>query len=397
MHRKPPQLCILLYDFASSGVARNAIRIAEHAASRGFSTELWVTRNSGPLKSQVSDKVSVLQVVNANGIASNIVEPAQGLRRRISSLATVPKLAQLITERKPEVLLSAGNHIHLAAGLAYRLAGRPSHTCLIGRASNAAPRIGRESTLLGTFVNWIDAVKYREMRKIIAVSHELAGDLKLQLRIPEERIIVIPNGVDIAEIERKAAEPLDDPWFAFDAPPVIVSAGRLSKQKNYGLLIDAFARLRQKQSARLIILGEGSRKSREALADRATAHGIGDDVRLPGFELNPMRYFARARVFALTSLWEGASNALLEAIACGCPVVATDCRTGIRELLDNGRLGAIVPANDPTSLAHAIGVSLASPSDRAKLRAHAYQFQLETVLAKYVEVIRSEMAIRDRA
>jgi glycosyltransferase involved in cell wall biosynthesis len=392
MHKDQPQLGILLYDFASSGVARNAIRIAGHAASKGLRTELWVMRNGGPLKNEVPKEVAVFQIIGTNSDPSE-VEPIQGFKRGISNLKTVPRLARIIRARKPQVLLSAGNHFHFAAGLAYRLAGRPIHTRLIGRASNATPRIGRKSTLLGALANRLDSMKYRYMRKIIVVSHELADDLNQRLHIPADRIIVIPNGIDVAEIERKSAEPLNDPWFAPDAPPVIISAGRLSRQKNFALLIEAFAQLRKARRARLVILGDGPRKWHRALAEQSAALGIQPDVRLAGYEPNPLRFFARAQLFVLTSLWEGASNVLLEALACGCPVVAADCPTGVREVLNGGEVGEIVKYPDAQSLSCAMARSLDALHDRQKLRSHASRYRLSDILVAYLELITNEVKL----
>jgi glycosyltransferase involved in cell wall biosynthesis len=289
-------------------------------------------------------------------------------------------------------LLSAGNHFHFAASLAYRLAGRPSSVRFIGRASNATPRLGRQDSFLGALANRVDAMKYSGMHRIVAVSRELADDLILRLRIPPERVSVIPNGIDVAQIARMAAEPLDDHWFAPDAPPVIISAGRLSKQKNYPLLIEAFARVRRQRPARLIVLGEGTRGARDLLLRQSRSLGVADDVRLPGYEPNPMRYFARARAFVLSSLWEGASNVLLEALACGCPVIATDCPTGVRELLEDGKAGEIVPTGDAKALAEAMIRSLSIRGDEKLLRSNAGRFRLENTLSSYLELISSELA-----
>ncbi len=157
------------------------------------------------------------------------------------------------------------------------------------------------------------------MHTVIAVSHELAAMLTDELHLPAGKIVTIPNGVNVAEVQRQAAAPLDDPWFADGAPPVILGVGRLSRQKNFPLLIEAFALLRREQEARLVILGDGPAGTREALLQQVARLGVTADVRLPGFEPQPMRYFARAGLFVLSSLWEGASNVVLEAMAAAAP------------------------------------------------------------------------------
>jgi glycosyltransferase involved in cell wall biosynthesis len=382
-------LAIIVYDLTVTGVVRNAIRIASHMAAKGLKTEIWVMRNEGEFKKDVPKELAIVDI----GIPQ--VPGYFAANRRLVSLSAIPRIARLITERKPSVLLSAGNHFHLAAGLAYRWAGRPPATRFLGRASNATPRLGRYRNQAGAIANFIDAMKYREMHHVIAVSHELAEDMTKYLGIDAARISVIPNGIDVAQVERAAAEPLDDPWFSPGVPPVIISAGRISRQKNYELLLDAFALLHRTHPARLVILGDGPPRARQALLDRAARLGVSEDFKLPGFERNPMRYFSRAGLFVLSSRWEGASNVLLEALACGCPVVATDCPTGVREQLDNGRIGPIVPINDPEALARAMARRLEEPRGSEGLVEYVGRFDHEHMLLAYETLFKSEIREAD--
>ena len=166
-----PDLAVLVYDFSATGVTRNAIRIAAKAAAEGLRTELWVMRNHGPFARLVPANVAVLGINDETRSARNF-QPKMGLRRGLANLGAVPKLARIIRTLRPLVLMSGGNHFHLAAGLAYRLAGSPRYTRFIGRASNATPRLGQKQTPLGRLANRIDAIKYRHMHKIIAVSSD---------------------------------------------------------------------------------------------------------------------------------------------------------------------------------------------------------------------------------
>lgn len=367
-------IAILVHDLSATGVVHNAIRIANAAAESGRRCELWVIRPDGAFSGRLHPAVKVRRIDTLFAVPV----------RRFETLLSIGPLARLIIEYGPRVLLSAGNHFHLASGLAYARAGRPATVRFMGRASNATPKT--RLPLIAGLASFADAFKYREMNPVIAVSRELAGDLAARLGIPPARIAVIPNGVDIAAIEARAAEPLDDPWFADGGPPVIVSAGRLSRQKNYELLIAAFAMLRQRQAARLIILGDGSPKKRAALEAQIARLGLAADVRLHGFEANPMRYFAASALFVLSSRWEGASNVLLEAMACGCPIVATDCPTGVREQLDGGRLGPLVPSGDVRALANAMTARLALPRNSDALRDQARRFDHATMLEAYLKL-----------
>src|SRR5687768_10870555 len=163
MDNSRSDLALLVFDFSASGVARNAIRIAARAATLGVKTELWAMRDEGPFRIEVPGDVKVV-VIGRGPIR------AHGLRRGFANLMAVPQLSELIKKRRPRVLLSAGNHFHFAAGFAYRFAGSPSEVRFIGRASNATPRLGRKQTLFGELANRLDALKYRGMHQIIAVS-----------------------------------------------------------------------------------------------------------------------------------------------------------------------------------------------------------------------------------
>src|SRR5262249_43075680 len=145
------------------------------------------------------------------------------------------------------------------------------------------------------------------------------------------------------------------PWFRPSAPPVVLGAGRLHAQKDFPTLLRAFAQVRAKREARLMILGEAKcAEYRTELMALAAQLGIADDVMLPGFVANPFAYMARAAVFVLSSAWEGLPTVLIEALASGCPVVSTACPSGPREILENGKYGPLVPVGDDTALANAI-------------------------------------------
>jgi len=140
-----------------------------------------------------------------------------------------------------------------------------------------------------------------------------------------------------------------------------LSIGRLTKAKNYSTLIEAFAKVRQQRDVRLAILGNGEeRPSLEGLVRRL---GLENDVWLPGFVDPPYPYLARASVFVQSSIWEGFPTVIVEALAFGVPVVSTDCPSGPREILENGRFGELVPVGDVEALADAIRRALDVPHD----------------------------------
>jgi glycosyltransferase involved in cell wall biosynthesis len=136
---------------------------------------------------------------------------------------------------------------------------------------------------------------------------------------------------------------------------------------------------------RLLILGEG--KLRPSLTSLAEELDIVEDLAMPGFVDNPFQYFARADLFVLSSRWEGLGNVVIEALACGCPVVSTDCPSGPAEILENGKYGTLVPVGDPEALAAAILKSLDTPMDRQRLRDRGAKFSVENATRQYLDLI----------
>ena len=181
---------------------------------------------------------------------------------------------------------------------------------------------------------------YRQADGIVAVSGAVADDLAGFARQPRERIAVINNPVVTDGLRRAAGEPLDHPWLADGAEPLILGVGRLTEQKDFPTLLKALARVREHRPARLMILGEGEDK--EALEALTASLGLRDHVQMPGFVANPFPYMAKSSVLALSSRWEGLPGVIIQALACGCPVVSTDCAGGVREILGDGDYGRIV-------------------------------------------------------
>jgi glycosyltransferase involved in cell wall biosynthesis len=196
---------------------------------------------------------------------------------------------------------------------------------------------------------------------------------------------VIYNPVDTDHIKTLATAPLEHPWFAPGAVPVVLSAGRLTRQKDFPSLLRAFAQVRQSRPARLVILGEG--EERTSLETLARELGCRDDIALPGFVPNPYPYMAAAGVFVLSSAWEGFGNVLIEAMALGVPVVSTDCPSGPAEILGRGRYGTLVPVSDVDALARAIATTLDQPPEARRSIERASSFSCERIASQYLAAI----------
>ena len=239
---------------------------------------------------------------------------------------------------------------------------------------------GLQTKLLPTLVTLL----YPFADKIVAVSQGLTRDLEAEFKLKSGAIAAIYNPIVNPKLLAKAKESVNHPWFAEGQPPVILGVGRLSEEKDFGTLIRAFAKVRQKSNARLMILGEG--KERSALEKLVQELGIENDVLMPGFESNPYAYMARASVFILSSLREGLPTVLIEAMAVGTPVISTDCKGGAREILAEGKFGELVDVGNARAMAAAILEALEGRF-RAVDKAWLEQFTLESATQRYLDAI----------
>lgn len=264
--------------------------------------------------------------------------------RLIGSL--VPLIRYLRRER-PRVLISSMSHANLVALWAAKLARRATPVMVTVHntmSESTGSNGGLERRLLRTFYPWATW--------IVAVSRGAADDLARTTGVPRSRVEVVYNPVITPAVLALARRPPDHPWYAPGGPPVILGVGRLTRQKDFFTLVRAFAELRRRRCARLIILGEG--EDRPALEALVAELGLHDDVSLPGFRDDAPAYMAGSALFVLSSAWEGLPTVLIEALAAGTPVVSTDCPSGPREILQEGRLGALVPIADAPALASAM-------------------------------------------
>jgi glycosyltransferase involved in cell wall biosynthesis len=364
---QPPDIAILLPSFSGGGVERVMILLSRYFAQQHLRVDLVVGKPAGPLRPDVPGEVRVVSL---------------GGKRALAAL--VPLISYLRRER-PAALLSSMEHVNLVALWARRIAS--SATRLVISVPNVqSENARRAATKRERWVPRLARLFYPWADEILAVSQGAADDLARSARLPRARIKVIYNPVLTPELPRRAAEPAPHPWLQAGEPAVILGAGRLTAQKDFPTLIRAFALARTAQPMRLIILGEG--ELREPLRSLAADLGLAAQVDLPGFVDNPYAFMSRGRVFVLSSAWEGFGLVLVEAMACGTPVVSTDCPAGPAEILMGGRLGRLVPVGDAEAMAEAIRATLAAPTPAELLRRRADDFSLEKIGGEYLDLLR---------
>ena len=221
----------------------------------------------------------------------------------------------------------------------------------------------------------------------VGVSRGVSDSMFAATGIPAKNTTTIHNPVVMPDIRTRAEEPADHPWLSDGGPPVILAAGRLTREKDYPTLVRAFALLAARRPCRLVILGQG--EQRAEIEQLAAALGVADRMSLPGWVENPFAFMSRASLFVLSSIYEGLPSVLVEAMACGCPCVSTDCPAGPAEILEDGRLGPLVPVGDGAALAGAMERALERPPDARALRERAGDFSGETSVAAYEALISS--------
>ncbi len=360
------KIALFLPSLRGGGAERVMVNLARGFSEKGLEVDLILAKAEGPYLSEVPAGVRVIDLHSSRVLAS------------------LPGLVHYLRRERPQALLSTLDHANIVALWACKLARVPNRLVvrvaanLSQSASNASSARGRlMPRLIHKFYPWADAV--------VAISQGVADDLVKTARLPRERIQVIYNPVVTPEILEKAEEPLNHPWFAPGEPPVILSAGRLTKQKDYPTLIRAFALVCRERPARLMILGEGEERPKlEALVRELD---LDEDVSLPGFVDNPYAYMARSAVFVLSSAWEGFGNVLVEAMAVGTPVVSTDCPSGPAEILEGGKWGKLVPVGDIEALAEAIMATLTNRIDSTSIADRAQIFGLDNIIRDYMEML----------
>ncbi|WGF86427.1 glycosyltransferase [Marinivivus vitaminiproducens] len=383
---------------------RMQIILAGAFADRGYATDLVVCNGDGDLKDLVPANVRLVVLEKSSNLmarwtaaradpaALGILGPSIVLPRKISkSLPSLRGLAKYLSTTRPDALFSGTPHLNIEAVLARRLAGVKTRVVISERTHTTSDNGGAKAWRTRNLASAVGHV-YRQADAIVAVSNGVAEDLAQFASLDRSRIITVHNPALTPDTAARAAEPVDHPWFADDGVVTILTVGRIGRQKDHTTLVRAFAKLRAEREARLVIIGEARDptkrdQNRDRLLALAAELGVAQDIMLLGYQANPLRFMARASLFVLSSRFEGFGNVLIEALACGCPVVSTDCPSGPSEILDGGRFGRLTPVGDPDALAAAMAATLDNPPLKADLQARADEFSYNTAIERYVDIL----------
>lgn len=363
-------VALFLPNLNGGGAEKVLLNLAIGMTEVGIKTDLVLASAEGEYISQVPANIPIVDLKS----------------KKVRFCVT--RLAEYLDHNSPDVMLSALSHANVAAILASKLSRSKSRIAIgihVNYSKDAYGSGRRGIQIWPTIAKYL----YPKSDRIIAVSQGVADDLAQLFRIRREKIDVVYNPVVTPDIFVKATEPVRHPWFEEKNRPIVIGSGRLTRQKDFGTLIRAFSEVRESVDARLVILGEG--EDREALQSLIGHYHLEEHVHMPGFVPNPFAYLQKSDLFVLSSGWEGFGNVIVEALALGIPVVSTDCESGPREILENGKYGKLVTVGDWSGMAEAVRETLSTPLDShrvAELKARGGMFTHENSVLNYLKVLR---------
>lgn len=335
------------------------LALAERFIARGVRCDIVIAISKGQLLGRVPAGVRLVEL---------------GKRKTIHAVFA---LAKYLRKERPQVVLSTVFAANIAALMANIFSAHATRIVL--REANQTALDLNDSGTIAKHLNRLAlACLYQRAEAVIAVAESVAAGLILTGVVEKPRLHVIRNPAPCSLALRTSNTACAD-------RPMILACGRLEPQKNHASLLRSFAKVQNSLDATLVILGEGSLLP--SLQNEARELGIDSTVTFAGYVRNPHEWMRRASVFVHPSRFEGMSNVLIEALACGCPIVATDCPGGSREVLADGKYGTLVPVGDDAALTDAILQVLRGQVAFPDAGEHLRKFDIEHVTDAYLSVL----------
>jgi glycosyltransferase involved in cell wall biosynthesis len=367
-----PRVCFVLPSLNGGGAERAAVQILNALDGSRWQRSMYLFRREGPYVNEVHPEIALTAGSGGSRVAGWL------------------ELRRFVRNTRPNLVVSFLSYFSVLSA---------TRSAAVNTRVVFNQQTPMSAFLTDADYHWrrpwhrrafslVTRIGYRFADAIVTTSTGVADDLVASFGVARNRIRVVHNPVDLASIAAAVGEPLDPAHQQTWSHPAIIAVGRLADAKNYPLLLAALAIVRQRVPARLFILGEGEREAE--LRELANRLNLGDAVVFCGFQRNPWKYIARADVFALSSRYEGFGNVLVEAMACGVPVVATSS-SGTREIVSVGIDGLLVDRHDPAALAAALERVLADEGLHGRMsqaaRQNAGRFALPVVAAAYDRVL----------
>jgi glycosyltransferase involved in cell wall biosynthesis len=372
-HRSMPiiKVMIIIHSLKGGGAERAVVNLLKGLNRRDFSVTLLLYEEIFDYPRPENIELITLGIRSSK----NILKFTLGFVKKIISIA------KSIRINKPDIVFSVLSGTNVIAILAQSLSGIG---CKVVGSEQNHPSLSLQNQLYDGVTKFLMRRFYPKAEKIIAISQGIKKDLVENFHLTEEKIEVVYNPVDIREIEILSEEAVYHPWFN-DELPIIVSVGRLTKQKGHSYLIKAFSVVRQSLPCRLLIIGTGDEEGN--LINAVDRLGLRNDVEFLGFQKNPFKYMAKSSLFVSSSIYEGFGNVIVEGMALGLPVISTDCPSGPSEIIEHEKNGLLVPIKDERALAQAILKVLTNDDMKRSLsdeaRSRARHFDLNSIVQKY--------------
>lgn len=372
----PSKIAIFGPSYGIGGAGRVCSDVGKELGHRGWNVDFLVSGGyvrDGYLTENLPNQCSIIRLTNIGPKKDD----------KLNSLRYYGTLFQsllgYLRDQKQVSLLSNATKYNVLSTWAAALSGKSVDLFLIEHAVLQPRALG-----LRCLLPWLVRTHYPFANRMIGVSGAITNEFTSKYGLSEKLCTTIRNPVDLEKITRQSEAPLAHPWFSEDTP-VVLGVGRFERFKQFSTLLSAFEELTRHIDARLVLLGDGSRKQK--LVNQTKSTGIADDVDFVGLVPNPYKYMRRADLLAHSSRYEGFGLVLVEALACGTPVVATDCPGGPSDILDDGEYGKLVDVGDPRGLADAMRRTLADPPDPDRLLERARKYDVDRVADQYVEMV----------
>lgn len=364
---KIQKFALFLPSLTGGGAERIFVTLANSFVARGIHIDLVLANAFGNYFSLLDKKINVINLQSS------------------SVFFSLFKLIKYLRTEKPDILLSAVENANTLAIIAKKLSAT-SIPIIITEHSNWSQVLSNQPPLKEKMLFQISRNVYPLADKVVTVSNGIRTELLKTINLDPQQVVCIYNPVIPRNLPILAEMQVVHPWLSNKEWPVIISVGRLAKEKDFKTLILAYQNAKKLKYCRLIILGEGpERKNLQATIHRL---GLQNDIDLPGFVENPFAWISKSDLFVLSSLYEGLPTVLIEAMACGTPVISTDCISGPAEILENGKFGDLVPVGNADALAAAIVKNLSTAQSNVNLKLRANAFSIDSATDAYQELIQ---------
>lgn len=364
VHMPPPNIRISLFipSLRGGGAERVTVLLANGLVDKGYKVDLITCQGGGAYVTDVDSRINLITL---------------GASRVTTALFP---LFKYLIRVKPYALISAMGHANVVAILAKVISKSSAKVLVVEHNTFSRAATSFKSRLLKHFIK----ILYPFADYIAGVSKGVVEDFTKSIKISKNKIHVLYNPVVSTRLEELMSREPHHPWFLDDGDPVFVGIGRLTEQKDFESLINAFAIVNKSRKSRLVIFGEG--ELRTQLESQVSRLSLDERISLPGFVSNPFCHLRSSATFVLSSRWEGLPTVLIEALACGVSVVSTDCPSGPEEILEGGKWGYLVPVGDVQALASAMIQSLDNPRTEG-VAIRAAEYSSEKAVARYPQLL----------